>query len=285
VARTDTWNSYPAHVTNAAQVAAGTHPPTYEARPTWDLPNVPAATASHGVFSLYRDALARNHAYAAASSTMAQALLASIGPDSKVSLEATFDPDPLYSLTPRQIADAMFPEHGMTNPQDLAVLRAPLHEPLPALANLERHMNTFLLASKKLTTAGQGKTPYKYFEIFLETLKGFPVVGQCLPPYYAVNTTMATRTLSTLYPYLKSQLEFLLAQSVASPFSGAAITAQKPKNKNKKKKGAKGGQVPKWGPYGRVTYAAAPPHFAGGIFQADVTPSTSLQDANADINR
>jgi hypothetical protein len=111
----------------------------------------------------------------------------------------------------------------MTNPQDLAVLRAPLHEPLLALANLERHMNTFLLASKKLTTAGQGKTPYEYFEIFLETLKGFPVVGQCLPAYFAVNTTMATRNLSTLYPYLKSQLEFLLAQSAASPFSGATI--------------------------------------------------------------
>jgi hypothetical protein len=45
-------------------------------------------------------------------------------------------------------------------------------------------MNTFLLASKKLTTAGQGKMPYEYFEIFLETLKGFPVVGQCLPAYY-----------------------------------------------------------------------------------------------------
>ena len=110
------------------------------------------------------------------------------------------------------------------------------------------------------------------------------MVGQCLPAYYAVNTTMATRTLSTLYPYLKSQLEFLLAQSAASPFSGAAIPAQKPKNKNKKKKGAKGGQVPKWGPYGLATYAAAPPHFAGGIFQAAVTPAASLQEAYARRN-
>ncbi len=89
VARTNTWNSYPTHVTNAAQVAAGTHPATYEARPTWDLPNALAATASNGAFSLYRDALARNHAYAAATSTLAQALLASIGPDNKVSLEVT----------------------------------------------------------------------------------------------------------------------------------------------------------------------------------------------------
>jgi hypothetical protein len=100
VARTDTWNSYPAHVINTAQVAAGTHPPTYEARPTWDLPNAPAAIASRGVFSLYQDALARNHAYAAATSTLVQALLASIGPDNKVSLEATFDPDLLYTVLP-----------------------------------------------------------------------------------------------------------------------------------------------------------------------------------------
>jgi hypothetical protein len=83
-----------------------------------------------------------------------------------------------------------------------------------------RHMNTFLLASKKLTTAGHGKTPYEYFEIFLETLKGFPAVGQRLPAYYAVNTTMATRTLSTLYPYLKSQLEFLL---VAGSICGLTV--------------------------------------------------------------
>ena len=183
VARDDTWNAYPGHVTNVAQVTAGTHAPAYEARPTWTLPIAPAATASNGAFSLYRSALDRNHAYSAATSTLAQALLASIGPDNKVSLEATFDPAPLYSLTPRAIVDAMFAQHGTTNPQDLVLLRAPLHEPLPALANLERHMNSFLLASKKLTTAGQGKTPYEYFEIVLETLKGFPVVGQCLPAY------------------------------------------------------------------------------------------------------
>ncbi len=91
VARDNTWNSYPGNLTNPAQVLAGTHAAAYEVRPTWALPNAPAPTASAGIFSLYRDALARKHAYAAASSTMAQALLASIGPDNKVSLEATFD--------------------------------------------------------------------------------------------------------------------------------------------------------------------------------------------------
>ncbi len=85
---------------------------------------------------------------------------------------------------------------------------------------------------------------------------------------------MATRNLGTLYPHLKSQLDFSLAQSAASPFSGAAIPGPKPKNKKKKKKGAKGDHNQQWGPYGRVLYAAAPPNFAGGIFEADfaVTP-------------
>ena len=34
VARDNTWNAYPGHLTNAAQVTAGTHPAAYEARPT-----------------------------------------------------------------------------------------------------------------------------------------------------------------------------------------------------------------------------------------------------------
>ncbi len=66
VARDNTWNAYPGHLTNAAEVTAGNHAAVYAARPTWDLPNAPAATASAGTFFLYQDALARNHAYAAA---------------------------------------------------------------------------------------------------------------------------------------------------------------------------------------------------------------------------
>jgi hypothetical protein len=55
------------------------------------------------------------------------------------------------------------------------------------------------LASKKLTTASQGKTPYEYFEIFLETLKGFPVVGQCLLAYYAISVSrlLSSRVLNS----------------------------------------------------------------------------------------
>ena len=32
------WAQLPENITNAAQVLAGTHPPTIRARPTWDMP-------------------------------------------------------------------------------------------------------------------------------------------------------------------------------------------------------------------------------------------------------
>ncbi len=41
------WNAIPGHITNAAQVLAGTHPPQYRARPDFDPPATldPVATA------------------------------------------------------------------------------------------------------------------------------------------------------------------------------------------------------------------------------------------------
>jgi hypothetical protein len=130
----------------------------------------------------------------------------------------------------------MMTEHGTTSAEDLKKLRTPLYEPLKALADLERHMNAFLLASKKkLIKCGQGKTPYEYFEAFLETLKGFPVVGLSMSTFYAQNPTMDRQNLAGLFPYLKAQHPYMLAQSVTSLslFSGAAITppTQNPKNK------------------------------------------------------
>jgi hypothetical protein len=102
-------------------------PPQYLARPTWVLPAAHAENATAAVVSLYREELARNHAFVAATSAMAQAqaLLTSIGPDNKTFLEAQFDPDPLYSLTPRQIVDAMMTEHDTTSADDLKNLRTP----------------------------------------------------------------------------------------------------------------------------------------------------------------
>jgi hypothetical protein len=83
------------------------------------------------------------------------------------------------------IVQAMLLEYGETMGTDLQRLRAPLQEPLMSLADLERHMNKFMLSSKKLTATGRGKKTYEYFETFLETVRGFPLVAQTLSTYYA----------------------------------------------------------------------------------------------------
>jgi hypothetical protein len=70
--------------------------------------------------------------------------------------------------------EATFAEHGVTAGTDLSRLRAPLQEPLSALADLERYVNKFMLSAKKLTAYGQGKTGYEYFEAFLETVQASP---------------------------------------------------------------------------------------------------------------
>ncbi len=294
VATDVTWNAYPGHITNLVDVLDNGDAPVYLARPTWHLPVAHAANATAAVVSLYREELTRNHAFVAATSVLAQALLTSIGPDNKIFLEVQFDPDPLYSLTPSQIVDAMMTEHGTTSAEDLKKLRVPLYEPLKALADLERHMNAFLLASKKLTKSGQGKTPYEYFEAFLETLKSFPVVGLSMPTFYAQYSTMHRQNLAGLFPYLKAQHPYMLAQSVASPFSGAAIPppTQKTKNKNKNKGKGKSsssstadGRPPKWGPNGPKQRAGSPPNFSRGIFGGAVATAFSQEDAYAEIQR
>ena len=68
-------------------------------------------------------------------------------------------PVPVYSLSPRQIVDAMFIKHGQTAGPDLQKLRDPLLKLLPALTELETHMNLFMLASIKLTASGHGENP------------------------------------------------------------------------------------------------------------------------------
>jgi hypothetical protein len=93
VATDKTWNDYPGHITNLVAVLANGDASQYLARPTWALPATHAANATAAVVSLYRKELTRNHAFAAATSAMAQALLTSIGPDNKTFLEAQFNPD------------------------------------------------------------------------------------------------------------------------------------------------------------------------------------------------
>ncbi len=79
-------------------------------------------------------------------------------------------PVPVYSLSPRQIVDAMFTKHGQTTGPDLQKLRDPLLKLLPALAELETHMNLFMLAHGKRT---RGKP--------LPILRDVPRIRQGLP--------------------------------------------------------------------------------------------------------
>ncbi len=85
-------------------------------------------------------------------------------------------PVPVYSLSPIQVVDAMFLKHGRTTGPDLQKLRDPILKLLPALAELETHMNLFMLASIKLTACRHGENPYRYFEMFLESVKGLSVL-------------------------------------------------------------------------------------------------------------
>jgi hypothetical protein len=65
--------------------------------------------------------------------------------------------------------------YGVATGTDLQ--REPLLEPLKALAELEPFMAKFKLNTMKLTASGYGKSPYDYFEAFLTTLQGFPIVA------------------------------------------------------------------------------------------------------------
>jgi hypothetical protein len=58
--------------------------------------------------------------------------------------------------------------------------------------------------------------------------------------FYAQHPRVADPTIANMFPFLNPQIQFLLAQSNASPFSGAATQRKPNKNKqNKKNKGAK----------------------------------------------
>jgi hypothetical protein len=97
-----------------------------------------------------------------------------------------------YSLSPRQIVAAMFTEHDQTTGPDLQKLRDPLLKLLPALAELETHMNLSMLAAIKLTVSGHGEDPYRYFEMFLIRIcQGIP----CAPA--------ATARVLYQIPYVK----------------------------------------------------------------------------------
>ena len=94
------WNAYPGNLTNAAAVLANGDPPDFRARPTFAQPADHPADAAAAVLAVHKRAMDKHYAYTMASSTLNVALLASIGLDNRVLLQAVYNPTPLYALTP-----------------------------------------------------------------------------------------------------------------------------------------------------------------------------------------
>ncbi len=110
IGNNDTWNTHPGNLTNAADVLVNGDAPVYQLHPIFHV------------------------AYTIAKAALTAALLASIGTDNET------------YLSTRQIVDAMFTKHGQTTGPDLQNFQDPLLKLLPTLAELETHMNLFMLA-------------------------------------------------------------------------------------------------------------------------------------------
>ena len=222
-------------------------------------------------------------AYTLAQNALSLALMDSVGPVNKTLLKVAFNPTPLHFLTPRQIIDCMFLKHAALAGPDLKKLRAPLFEPLQAVAELEAHMGKFVLASLKLSATGHGEDPYRYFELFLESIKGFPLISSTLDGFYQRHPTVPQQSITTLFGYLEPMVSHLIEQAGSAPFSGGVTTpAPAPKaNPNRHpKRGAKGKQKGQWGNWHNAGQAA---HLAGGSFQAQTPPTFLGQDREAEF--
>ncbi len=69
----EVWKLVPGNITNPAEVAAGTHPVTYRARPNWDMPVQHANNATAAVVSTYKAEAARFTDFSLASSSLSNA--------------------------------------------------------------------------------------------------------------------------------------------------------------------------------------------------------------------
>jgi hypothetical protein len=90
------WNAYPGNITNAAEVLANGDPPHFRARTIYDRPADHPDDAAAGILAVHKRATDKHHAYTMANSTLNVALLASIGPDNKVLLQAVYNVIPMY---------------------------------------------------------------------------------------------------------------------------------------------------------------------------------------------
>jgi hypothetical protein len=136
--------------------------------------------------------------------------MVSVGPVNKTLLKVEYTPTPLHFLTPRQIIDCMFKNHASLTGPDLKKLRVPLFEPLQAVAELEAHVGKFVLGSLKLTATCHGEDSYRYFELFLETINGFPLISTTLDGFYQRYPTVPQQTITTQFGYLEPMFSHLI---------------------------------------------------------------------------
>ncbi len=114
-------------------------------------------------------------------------------------------------LSPREIVDTMRAKHGVATSDDVSKLRDPLSRSLTSLSDMTGHMDSFLLASQRLTRSGQGETDYRYFEPF----------------HYTQYPAILQQSLATLFPFLENLKDHLTQGDPSSPFSGAAKALQR----------------------------------------------------------
>ena len=132
-------------------------------------------------------------------------------------------------------------------------------------------MAAFMLASMKLSATGHGEDPYRYFEWFLATIKGFPLISTTMVGFYALHPLVAQQTITNLFAFLTPQVTHLIDQTGSAPFSGGASTASTGLTRRTKKN--KGNRTK--GTWGNWPTSATPGDFAGASIQAQ-TPHPSL---------
>jgi hypothetical protein len=215
----------------SGRIAAGD--PPHLARPTWAQPQPHANNAAAAVVSLYKMEATRHADYSMASSTLNTAVLASVGEENRKHLKTTVPALKLYMLSPSEIVP-MRTKHGVATSDDISKPRDPLSRALTSLLDLTGHMDSFLLASQRLTRSGQGETDYKYFELFLETVWGFPSVPASMAGYYTqYYPAILQQSLATLFSFLENLKDHLTRGAPSSPFSGAAKALQRPATRNR----------------------------------------------------
>jgi hypothetical protein len=235
------------------------------------MPAVHPNNAAAAVVSIYREEATKHRDFSKASSALTTALLDSVGEANRTYLRTAFPALKSYMLTPRQVVDTMCLKHGVASSDDVSVLKEPLSRALTSLSTLTSHMDSFLLASQRLTRSGQGETDFSYFKSFLETVSGFPSIALAMPGYYILHPAILQQSLATLFPYLDTLRDHLVRSDTASPFSGAAKGSTAPTLRERKPRKSKKGKqqqqqqqqqqnrYPRWSPTGPKAFAATPP--------------------------